>query len=29
MNCSMNLAGVTDKLAETYQVPVHVGTHDR
>ena len=28
MNCPMNLPGITAKLQEVYNVPVHVGTHD-
>ena len=28
MNCPMNLAGITEKLEMTYNIPVHLGTHD-
>jgi len=28
MNCPMNLDGVTAKIEEKFQVPVHLGTHE-
>jgi predicted metal-binding protein len=28
MNCPMNIDGITAKIEEMFQVPVHVGTHD-
>lgn len=28
MNCPMNLAGISEKLEELINVPIHVGTHD-